>query len=145
VFRPEPGSGALQPHLEGIPLETVHFFPPASARRLVLACHADSPFNARAKLADLSTQTFAVETARQVEFSFDHAVLQVLGEEGLRSSRLDGLGLRERVHTSDHTAKSFPLGSRKWNRRPPGNAKGSTVIFPPASLTLRRLSSRSRE
>jgi len=27
----------------------------------------------------------------------------------------------ERDYRSDHTASSFPLGSLKWNRRPPGN------------------------
>ena len=140
-----PGSGALQPYLEGIRFETLHFLPPASARRLVLACHADGPLNARAKLDDLSTQTFSVEAAGRVELSFDQAILEVLGDEGLRSSPLGGLGLSDRVHTSDHTANSFPLRSRKWNRRPPGNAKGSTVTLPPASLTLHRLSSRSRE
>lgn len=34
------------------------------------------------------------------------------------------------AYLSDQTANSLPSGSRKWNRRPPGNAKISLVIFP---------------
>src|SRR5690606_33933854 len=46
---------------------------------------------------------------------------------------------------SDQTASSFPLGSLKWNLRPPGNSNGSCVISPPALRTASRLASRSRE
>lgn len=35
------------------------------------------------------------------------------------------LGFSTATHSEDHTANSFPLGSTKWKRRPPGNAKGS--------------------
>jgi hypothetical protein len=31
-------------------------------------------------------------------------------------------GLAGQVSVPDHTANSFPLGSVKWKRRPPGNA-----------------------
>ena len=42
---------------------------------------------------------------------------------------------------SDHTASSFAAGPLKWKRRPPGKAKISRVIVPPASTTRWRTSS----
>nr|WP_276596396.1 hypothetical protein [Sorangium aterium] len=50
---------------------------------------------------------------------------------------------RNEAHWSDHAAISLPLGSLKWNRRPPGNEKMSRVSLPPAAVTFRRVSSRS--
>src|SRR2546422_4595925 len=38
-------------------------------------------------------------------------------------------------YRSVHTASSLPLGSVKWNRRPPGKENAGFTIFPPASLT----------
>lgn len=46
---------------------------------------------------------------------------------------------------SPHTASSFPAGSTKWNRLPPGNEKIGLTIFPPAFSTAPRVSSRSFE
>lgn len=34
---------------------------------------------------------------------------------------------------SDHTANSLPLGSVKWNRRPPGKEKIGLTTSPPAA------------
>ena len=45
------------------------------------------------------------------------------------------------MHHSLHTTSSFPFGSAKWKRRPPGNSNISTTILPPASTTLRCVSS----
>lgn len=39
----------------------------------------------------------------------------------------------EPVYLSDHTASSFPAGSVKWKRRPPGKEKISLTIAPPAA------------
>ena len=44
-------------------------------------------------------------------------------------------------YRSVHTASSLPLGSVKWNRRPPGKENGGFTIFPPASLTFASTSS----
>jgi hypothetical protein len=44
---------------------------------------------------------------------------------------------------SDHTAISLPLGSAKWNRRPPGNEKIFLTIFPPAASILFMAAARS--
>mmetsp|Transcript_11231 Transcript_11231/g.17355 ORF Transcript_11231/g.17355 Transcript_11231/m.17355 type:complete len:88 (+) Transcript_11231:345-608(+) len=41
-------------------------------------------------------------------------------------------------YLSDHTANSFPDGSRKWNLFPPGNENISLLIVPPAFLTISR-------
>ena len=43
---------------------------------------------------------------------------------------------------SDHTAYSLPLGSLKWNRRPPGNGNTGFIIKPPASWIFASVSSR---
>jgi hypothetical protein len=53
-----------------------------------------------------------------------------------------GNGQEAGSHLSDHTASSFPLGSAKWNRRPPGNEKISFTIAPPAAATFACMSSR---
>ena len=44
---------------------------------------------------------------------------------------------------SDHTANSLPLGSAKWNLRPPGNEKTSFTIRPPEDFTVARVAARS--
>src|SRR5438876_6657464 len=44
-------------------------------------------------------------------------------------------------YRSVHTASSLPLGSVKWNRRPPGKENGGFTIFPPACLTFASTSS----
>lgn len=44
-------------------------------------------------------------------------------------------GIRTTEHYSPHTASSFPAGSTKWKRRPPGKAKIGLTIRPPASST----------
>ena len=51
----------------------------------------------------------------------------------------------EAGYSSVHTASSLPLGSKKWNRRPPGKPNGSLESVPPASRTAARLASRSSE
>ena len=48
-------------------------------------------------------------------------------------------------HLFDHTASSFPAGSRYWKRRPPGNEKMSLVRVPPAAMTLAFAASSSDE
>lgn len=47
-----------------------------------------------------------------------------------------------RDYLSDHSASSFPLGSVKWKRRPPGNEKIGLTILPPAERTFCSLASR---
>jgi len=47
--------------------------------------------------------------------------------------------------TFDQTASSLPLGSEKWNRRPPGNSNVGLVIFPSARMMRRWMASRSEE
>ena len=47
----------------------------------------------------------------------------------------------ERDYRSDHTASSFPLGSLKWNRRPPGNEYVCRTIFPPAFVIFPSIAS----
>lgn len=42
---------------------------------------------------------------------------------------------------SDHTANSLPLGSAKWNRRPPGKSNTGLRMVPPAACTFARVSS----
>ena len=50
-----------------------------------------------------------------------------------RARHVDRLG-GDDLH-SLHTPSSLPAGSRKWNRRPPGNAKIGAVMVPPAAST----------
>jgi hypothetical protein len=38
-------------------------------------------------------------------------------------------------YASAQTPSSFPLGSVKWNRRPPGNSYGPFTTWPPAFFT----------
>jgi len=45
---------------------------------------------------------------------------------------------------SDQTASSLPLGSAKWNRRPPGKLKISLTIVPPLPRTVSRVCSSAR-
>ena len=49
----------------------------------------------------------------------------------------------EIVYLSDHTASSFPLGSVKWKRRPPGKGKISLTMAPPAAWTWAWAAARS--
>lgn len=51
------------------------------------------------------------------------------------------LTFAETSYAADQTASSYPSGSVKWNRRPPGKAKIATVISPPAAATCRWASS----
>jgi hypothetical protein len=48
-------------------------------------------------------------------------------------------------YASAQTPSSFPLGSVKWNRRPPGNSYGPFTTWPPAFLTASTDRSRSVE
>src|SRR5277367_3678202 len=57
------------------------------------------------------------------------------GDECLEFSRHDQSGL--------NAANSRPLGSAKWNRRPPGKPKIGRVITPPAFSTAACAASRS--
>ena len=52
---------------------------------------------------------------------------------------------RRVVHRSDHTASSYPPGSTKWNRRPPGNSKVSLTIRPPCAVIAVSHATRSVE
>lgn len=51
--------------------------------------------------------------------------------------------VRLRLQRSDQTASSFPDGSRKWNRRPPGKLNVGLTMTPPAAFTLASMASRS--
>ena len=51
--------------------------------------------------------------------------------------------LMTQSYLSDQTASSFPCGSEKWNRRPPGNEKISLHMLPPLAMTLSFIASRS--
>ena len=63
--------------------------------------------------------------------------------DGFRESETGGEERRvERPVYSDQTASSLPLGSLKWNRRPPGNEKVGFTMAPPAAFTLDSISSR---
>src|SRR6185503_8191197 len=44
---------------------------------------------------------------------------------------------------SDQTASSFPLGSAKWKRRPPGNENVGRTILAPAALIFFSTAARS--
>ena len=50
------------------------------------------------------------------------------------TQRSDGSDRRAR-YASAQTPSSFPLGSVKWNRRPPGNSYGPFTTWPPAFFT----------
>ena len=64
---------------------------------------------------------------------------------GSSSSRPPNCWHDDSRYVADQTASSLPLGSAKWNRRPPGNVNGSRTIRPPADCTDERLASRSSE
>lgn len=45
-----------------------------------------------------------------------------------------------RLYCADQTASSYPSGSMKWNRRPPGNANAGLVSVAPAASIRRCVS-----
>jgi hypothetical protein len=58
----------------------------------------------------------------------------------VRRSRTRSVPLQS---VADHTANSFPLGSLKWKRRPPGNGNVSFTILPPSAFTRSSIEARS--
>src|SRR5262245_57627223 len=60
-----------------------------------------------------------------------------------RRTRADAPG--PACYASAQTPSSFPLGSVKWNRRPPGNSYGPFTTWPPACFTAATDRSRSVE
>jgi len=66
------------------------------------------------------------------------ATVTRIGSEVSRSQRS-----APRDQRFDQTASSFPFGSEKWNRRPPGNVKVGLVIFPSARTILSMVGAKS--
>ena len=81
-----------------------------------------------------------VSAARQLATHFEPDPAVRTGDERHRGS-LSPARFPSPPYRSVHTASSLPLGSVKWNRRPPGKENVGFTIFPPASLTFASTSS----
>ena len=81
-----------------------------------------------------------VSAARQLATHFEPDPAVRTGDERHRGS-LSPARFPSPPYRSVHTASSLPLGSVKWNRRPPGKENVGFTIFPPACLTFASTSS----
>ena len=95
---------------------------------------------ARSPLAASRSEHHVVSAARQLATHFEPDPAVRTGDERHRGS-LSPARFPSPPYRSVHTASSLPLGSVKWNRRPPGKENVGFTIFPPASLTFASTSS----
>src|SRR5208283_2717406 len=122
-------------HLEELRLHGGGLEAPGAARQLL-----DLPLVGQgAQVADHGRLAAKAEPALDLPGGRRHALLPLELPDEVEDLLL-ALG-QHGVYGSEHTDSSLPLGSVKWNRRPPGYEKISRVTLPPWSTTRRRASS----
>src|SRR5207245_10831725 len=105
----------------------------------VRVCHAELP-RQRPTLSPAQRRDAPLTLARVARS--EHARQAAGGELPAHLEADPAIGTGDQCYRSVHTASSFPLGSLKWKRRPPGNEYVLRTILPPACLTFPSVSSR---
>ncbi|MDB5426727.1 MAG: hypothetical protein JWR43_702 [Phenylobacterium sp.] len=112
---------------------------PTGSGRISAGGGARSASSVLRSAACVAVATTAKPTASQAQLRIDppHATQPSRVAENQQPRIASG------SYPSQNTPSSFPLGSRKWNRRPPGKLKMGRVMVPPAARTLASMASRS--
>ena len=94
--------------------------------------------------AQLGVKRFGIAAAKRGDVG-DAEAAQIGGYRGADAGDPLQVVLCEMRYLSDHTDSSFPLGSVKWKRRPPGNENIGLTMVPPALRIFSSMPARSAE
>ena len=112
---------------------------PVGKNAVPAAGGASSALSVRSSAALVGPKTLSAPTAQMTP-----SLIRIGPPTLARSVSRSPTAYRYGPYPSLNTPNSFPAGSLKWNRRPPGKLKMARVMVPPAASTLACMASRSR-